>query len=90
MQLATETRPQVRRDRLLRLPEVETATGLKKSTIYLLMKRKAFVPCVQVTARCVAWPESRVLQWVQDRIAQADKQASAGAASDLATQGGAS
>lgn len=43
-------------------------------TIYLLMKRRAFVPCVQVTARCVAWPESRVLQWVQDRIAAADKQ----------------
>ncbi len=72
MQLVNETRPQVRRDRLLRLPEVETATGLKKSTIYLLMKRKEFVPCVQVTARCVAWPESRVLQWVQDRIASSD------------------
>lgn len=89
MQLVNETRPQVRRDRLLRLPDVESATGLKKSTIYLLMKRKAFVPCVQVTARCVAWPESRVLQWVQDRIAQADKQAGADAAPDPATQGGA-
>jgi prophage regulatory protein len=73
MHLATETRQQVRRDRLLRLPEVEAATGLKKSTIYLLMKRREFVPCVQVTARCVAWPESRVLQWMQDRIAAADK-----------------
>lgn len=89
MQLATDTRPQVRRDRLLRLPEVETISGLKKSTIYLLMKRKEFVPCVQVTARCVAWPESRVLQWVQDRIAQSAQQAGADAAPDLATQGGA-
>lgn len=90
MQLVHEARPQVRRDRLLRLPEVETATGLKKSTIYLLMKRKEFVPCVQVTARCVAWPESRVLQWVQDRIMAADKPAggvaTAGAAT--ATEGG--
>ncbi len=73
MQLATETRPQVRRDKLLRLPEVESATGLKKSTIYLLMKRGEFPYCVQVTARCVAWPESRVLQYVQDRIAAADQ-----------------
>lgn len=89
MQLVDETRPQVRRDRLLRLPDVEAATGLKKSTIYLLMKRQAFVPCVRVTARCVAWPESRVLQWVQDRIAQADKQAGDAAGPDLATQGGA-
>lgn len=73
MQLATETRTQVRRDKLLRLPDVEAATGLKKSTIYLLMKRGQFPQCVQVTARCVAWPESRVLQYVQDRIAAADK-----------------
>lgn len=69
MHLANETRPQVRRDRLLRLPETELASGLKKSTIYLLMKRGEFPRCVQVTARCVAWPESAVLQWVQDRIA---------------------
>lgn len=89
MQLVNETRPQIRRDRLLRLPDVESATGLKKSTIYLLMKRKEFVPCVQVTARCVAWPESRVLQWVQDCISQADKQGSLPAGADLATQGGA-
>lgn len=73
MQLVTETRPQVRRDKFLRLPEVEAATGLKKSTIYLLMKRGEFPYGVQVTARCVAWPESRVLQFVQDRIADADK-----------------
>lgn len=71
MHLATETRPQVKRDRLLRLPDVETATGLKKSTVYLLMKRGEFPRCVQVTPRCVAWPESAVLQWVQDRITAA-------------------
>ena len=73
MQLVTETRSQIRRDKLLRLSEVESATGLKKSTIYLLMKRGEFPYSVQVTARCVAWPESRVLQYVQDRIVAADK-----------------
>ena len=71
MQLVHEARPQVRRDRFQRLPEVEVATGLKKSTIYLLMKRGEFPRCVQVTSRCVAWPESAVLQWVQDKIAAA-------------------
>ena len=75
MQLITDTRPQVRRDRLLRLPDVEAASGLKKSTVYLLMKRGEFPRCVRVTPRCVAWPESKVLQWVQDRIAGADQQA---------------
>lgn len=72
MQLVSETKPQVRRDRFLRLAEVESVTGLKKSTIYLLMKRGEFPKCVQLTPRCVAWPESRVLQFVQDRIAAAD------------------
>ena len=75
MNLVSETRPQIRRDRLLRLPEVEAATGLKKSSVYLLMKRGEFPRCVQLTARCVAWPESRVLQFVQDRISAADKAA---------------
>lgn len=85
MQLVNETRPQVRRDRLLRLPETEQATGLKKSTIYLLMKRGEFPRCVQVTARCVAWPESRVLQWVQDRISKAEQDDQQ---PDLASTGG--
>ena len=71
MQLVNETHSQVRRDRLLKLPEVEALTSLKKSTIYTLMKRKKFVPCVQITSRCVAWPESQVLQWVQDKITSA-------------------
>lgn len=88
MHLATETRPQVRRDKLLRLPDVEAATGLKKSTIYLLMKRDEFPQCVQVTPRCVAWPESQVLQWVQDRISAAkNKQTGVAAGQGEATKG---
>jgi prophage regulatory protein len=71
MHLVSETRPQVQRDRFLRLPEVETLTGLKKSTLYRLMRERKFVQAVQVTPRCTAWPESQVLQWVQDRIAAA-------------------
>lgn len=74
MHLATQARPQVLRDRLLRLPECEAMTGLKKSSIYMLMKRGEFPRCVQLTARCVAWPESRVLQFVQDRIAASNVQ----------------
>ncbi len=69
MQLVSENRPQVKRDRLLRMPDVEAAIGLKRSMIYRLMRLGEFPRCVQVTPRCVAWPESAVLQWVQDRIA---------------------
>ncbi|MCV2348711.1 helix-turn-helix transcriptional regulator [Paucibacter sp. Y2R2-4] len=90
MQLVSENRPQIKRDRLLRLPDVETASGMKKSTIYLLMKRGQFPRCVQVTPRCVAWPESAVLQWVQDRIASVSgvNAQSGGNASVLGVSGG--
>ncbi len=69
LQLATETRPAVKRDKLLRLSAVEDLTGCKKSTIYNLMRAGKFVQPVRISARCTAWPESAVLQWVQDRIA---------------------
>lgn len=58
----------VPRDRLLRLPAVEAATGCKKSTIYSLMKEGKFPKSIAVTRRMSAWPETAVLQWVQDRI----------------------
>lgn len=68
MQPAAKNSPTPLRDRFLRLDEVQAVTGLKKSTLYLMMQRGTFVPRVQLTARCVAWPESAVLQWVQERI----------------------
>jgi prophage regulatory protein len=73
MHLAHSAKPVTPRDRLLRLPDVETATGCKKSTIYKLMKAGTFPACIRVTARMSAWPESAVLQWVQDRIQQGGK-----------------
>lgn len=70
MHVVHTARPVVPRDRLLRLPDVEAATGCKKSTIYKLMKEGKFPRCVYVTSRCVAWPETAVLSWVQARIAE--------------------
>ena len=71
MQVVHQSRPVVPRDRLIRLPDVEGATGCKKSTIYELMKAGRFPKPVRLSARHVAWSESAVLQWVQDRIAEA-------------------
>lgn len=71
MQVVHTAKPIVPRDRLLRLPDVEAATGCKKSTIYKLMKEGKFPLCVRITARMAAWPESAVLAWVQARIAGA-------------------
>ena len=73
MQVVHQSRPVVPRDRLVRLPEVEGMTGCKKSTIYQLMKDGKFPRCVRLSARHVAWPETAVLQWVQDRISEAQQ-----------------
>ena len=73
MQVVHQSRPVVPRDRLIRLPDVEGATGCKKSTIYELMKAGRFPKPVRLSARHVAWPESAVLRWVQDRIQEAQQ-----------------
>lgn len=68
MQLVHETRPVVPRDRLIRMSEVETLTGLGKTSIYELMKAGKFPRSIRLHARLVAWPETAVLSWVQSRI----------------------
>lgn len=54
-------------EKMLRLPEVESLTGLKKSSIYAGMKAKTFPPCIRLAARAVAWPESRIATWQAER-----------------------
>ncbi|RZS47501.1 helix-turn-helix transcriptional regulator [Sphaerotilus mobilis] len=71
MQEATAPQHQVQRESLLRLDQVEAITGLKKSSIYNLMKAGKFVQPVRITSRCTAWPASQVEAWVQSRIAEA-------------------
>ena len=60
--------PLVPRDRLLRLPDVSAIVGIRKSSIYSLMRENKFPKCVYITSKTVAWPESAVLAWVNDRI----------------------
>ena len=60
--------PLVPRDRLLRLPDVADIVGIRKSSIYALMRANKFPKCVYITSKTVAWPESAVLAWVNDRI----------------------
>jgi prophage regulatory protein len=70
VQEVSSHQPPAQRETLLRLEQVEAATGLKKSTIYGLMKAGKFVRPVRITARCTAWPASQVEAWVQARIAE--------------------
>jgi prophage regulatory protein len=55
-------------DRLLRLPEVESMVGLRKSSIYDAMRRGEFPAAVKLSRRAVCWSESSIRDWIQDRI----------------------
>lgn len=61
--------------RLLRRREVETITGLSRSTIYLKMDNDDFPRPVDLGARSVAWVESEVNAWIEDRVAKRDIEA---------------
>jgi prophage regulatory protein len=52
---------------LLRLPKVLQLTGLKKTTLYGLMRRNGFPRPVQLTDRLVAWRSADVAGWAQGR-----------------------
>ena len=62
-------------ERLLRLPDVEARTGLKKSAIYAGMKAipPTFPPCIKLGPRAAAWPSSAIDSWIADRIRHARK-----------------
>lgn len=53
--------------KLIRLPIVENLTGLKRSSIYGLMRARTFPGSVRLSARAVAWRESEVLAWCAER-----------------------
>lgn len=53
---------------LLRLPDVEARTGLKKSAIYAGMKAGNFPKCLKLGPRTSAWPSSEIDAWIAERI----------------------
>ena len=50
-------------EKLLRLPEVEALTGLKKTSIYNAAHANSFPKPIRISARCVAWRESDLAAW---------------------------
>jgi prophage regulatory protein len=55
--------------RILRLPEVKSATGLSRSTIYSQMAEGIFPKPISLGARAVGWIDSDIEQWLDSRIA---------------------
>ena len=56
------------KNRILRLPEVMTRTGLSRSTIYLRISQGTFPKPVSLGTRAVGWVESEIDEWVIQQI----------------------
>jgi prophage regulatory protein len=54
---------------LLRRNQVQTRTGLARSTLYALVARRQFPAPVTLTGKAVAWVAEDVDRWIADRIA---------------------
>jgi prophage regulatory protein len=59
--------------KLIRLPTVELKTGLRHSAIYERMAAGTFPRSVPIGTKAVAWVESEIDEWIQDRIAERDE-----------------
>lgn len=60
---------------LLRLPQVITRTGLKRSSIYNAMEAGTFPKQIPLGERAVAWNSDSIDQWINDRIRKAENSA---------------
>lgn len=56
---------------LYRRRDIESITGLSRSTIYDLMKKGQFPKPIKLTARAVAWSRADVIAWVDQKLASA-------------------
>ena len=52
-----------------RRTELEGLTGLSRSTIYAMMADGKFPRPIRLSAKAVAWPESKISEWLENREA---------------------
>ena len=55
-------------DRLLRMPEVQRLTGLRRSAIYEQMRHGTFPQSVKVGPRATTWSEASIQAWIAERL----------------------
>lgn len=60
--------------RFLRLKDVIAATGLSRSTIYKFMDEEVFPKTIPLGGRAVAWLESEIEEWMEQRLALRESQ----------------
>jgi prophage regulatory protein len=52
----------------LRLPQVRERTGYSRATIYNLMAQGKFPRAVALGSRAVAWLDSEITEWINNRV----------------------
>jgi prophage regulatory protein len=62
------------RNTILRRKEVESRTGLSRSTIYHRIKEGTFPKQIKLGARSVGWLESEIESWIATCINNRDKE----------------
>lgn len=55
-------------DSFLRLPAVLGRTGLSRSTLYRKIDEGTFPKQIHIAARCAAWRESAIEEWMTNPI----------------------
>ncbi len=58
----------MRSSSILRRKQVETRTGLSRSTIYLRIKKGTFPKPIKLSERAVGWLESEIADWLDEKI----------------------
>lgn len=69
---------------ILRRKEVESRTGLSRSTIYQYVKAGTFPAPVALGGRAVGWSSLDIDRWVLKRLGQSGQEAAAEASTTLA------
>jgi prophage regulatory protein len=59
---------------ILRLPAVKARTGLSRSTIYLRISNGCFPKPISLGGRAVGWVESHIQVWIEERLAESQKE----------------
>ena len=62
-------------EKFLRLPQVKSLTGLGRTRIYRKISEDKFPRPVRLGPQSVAWVESEVREWMQQRILERDEPA---------------
>ncbi|MEX3924004.1 helix-turn-helix transcriptional regulator [Paraburkholderia sp. BR10936] len=67
--MAVAVQEALERKRILRRSQVETLTGLSRSTIYARIQQGTFPPPIQLGSRAVGWTVADIDHWLEARIA---------------------